>query len=352
MTQNQHENYMRRCLELAVQGLGHTAPNPMVGAVLVCNGRIAGEGYHRQYGSAHAEPEAISTVKDASLLRNSTLYVNLEPCSHFGKTPPCAQLIIDRKIPRIYIGVTDPFPAVDGRGIRMLQAAGVEVTTGLLETECEALNKRFLTFHRRRRPYVFLKWAQSVDGFLDAVRTLGDGRMPVRFSGKQSLMAVHRMRAQESAVLVGTRTALLDNPSLTVRHWPGRHPLRIVIDKDLRIPAGHHLLDGQAATLVLTRHAVEDRPLVQYRRLDFDVDILPQIMACLYEMNIQSLIVEGGAHLLNSFLSAGLWDEMIVETAPIRLGTGLPAPVPSVPPVDVRRCEKSIVTAYRNPEIR
>ncbi|MDR2627985.1 MAG: bifunctional diaminohydroxyphosphoribosylaminopyrimidine deaminase/5-amino-6-(5-phosphoribosylamino)uracil reductase RibD [Dysgonamonadaceae bacterium] len=325
-TQQMHEKYMLRCTELAKKGAGFVAPNPMVGAVVVYEGKIIGEGYHRKYGGPHAEPEAIMAVGDESLLKKSTLYVNLEPCSHFGKTPPCAQLIIDRKIPRVFVGGLDPYPEVGGRGIRMLQEAGIEVTVGLLHAECEALNKRFLTFHRRKRPYIFLKWAQSSDGFMDRNRTLGDGFSAVRFSGEATRMMVHKMRSEEAAILVGTGTALLDNPSLTVRYWEGRNPLRIAIDKDLKIPENYHLLNGKTETLIFTSKEKKNGSHIRYHRLDFDRDIFPQMMSALYEMNVQSLIVEGGSCLLNGLIAAGLWDEIIVETAPIRLGNGLKAP--------------------------
>lgn len=347
-TQQMHEKYMLRCLELAVKGRGLVAPNPMVGAVVVCDGKIIGEGYHRKYGSVHAEPAAIASVRDESLLEESVLYVNLEPCSHFGKTPPCAQLIIDKKIPRVYVGGLDPYPEVSGRGLRMLREAGVEVTVGLLQAECEALNKRFLTFHRRRRPYIFLKWAQSSDGFMDRNRTLGDGLPAVQFSGGLTRMMVHKMRSEESAILVGTGTALLDNPSLTVRYWEGRNPLRIAIDKDLKIPENYHLPDGKTETLIFTSKEKKNVSHVWYYRLDFDKDIFPQMMSVLYEMKIQSLIVEGGSRLLNGLIAAGLWDEILVETSSVRLESGLKAPELSLIPDSVYKCEKSIHYSFTN----
>ncbi len=344
----QHEKYMRRCLELAVRGCGHVAPNPMVGAVVVCDGKIIGEGYHRQYGKPHAEPNAIASVKDTSLLKRSTLYVNLEPCSHFGKTPPCSQLIVDKQIPRVVVGMQDPYPQVSGNGIRMMRQNGIEVITDVLKDECEALNKRFLTFYLRFRPYIILKWAQSSDGFMDRVREFGDGQQAARLSSDYTRMQVHKLRAEEAAIMVGTRTAILDNPSLTVRHWQGKHPLRIFIDKDLSVPATHHLLDGSTPTLVFTSLQKESTSCIEYYRLDFSGNILPQMMGCLYERKIQSLIVEGGAFLLNAFLEAGMWDEIHVETAGIPLGNGLKSPVLSVLPDHIYNCEKSIVSSYTN----
>ncbi len=343
-----HEKYMRRCLELATRGRGYVAPNPMVGAVLVCDDKIIGEGYHQKYGEAHAEPNAIAAVKDSSLMNKSTLYVNLEPCSHFGKTPPCAQLIIDQKISRVIVGGKDPYPEVSGRGIQMMRDAGVEVLTDVLKKECEELNKRFLTFNIRKRPYVILKWAQSADGFLDNLRIPGDGKEAVHFSSAYTRMLLHKRRSEEAAIMVGTRTALLDNPSLTVRYWQGKNPLRIVIDKDLRIPPDFHLFDNQPHTWIFTAKEKENTSYNHYYILDFEEEILPQIMDMLYQQKIQSLIVEGGAVLLESFLSAGLWDEIIVETVPMCLQTGVKAPVLPFCPDGVYKCEKSKISSYTN----
>jgi diaminohydroxyphosphoribosylaminopyrimidine deaminase/5-amino-6-(5-phosphoribosylamino)uracil reductase len=344
--QQEHEKFMHRCLDLAMKGMGCVSPNPMVGAVVVHGDRAIGEGFHRSYGGAHAEPLAIASVEDESLLKESTLYVSLEPCSHFGKTPPCAQLIIDKKIPRVFVGCLDPSPEVSGRGIRMLAEAGVDVRVGLLQAECEALNRRFLTFHRLKRPYIFLKWAQSADGFMDRTRTPGDGLPAVTFSGPRSQMLVHRMRARESAILVGTGTAMLDNPLLTVRRWPGKNPLRIAIDRDLKIPAGSHLLDATAETLVFTSADMRDTSSVRYCRLDFSSDILPQMMSVLHEMRILSLIVEGGSHLLHTMIAAGLWDEILVETISLRLGHGLKSPSLPLLPDEMHACGQSIHYRY------
>ena len=301
------EKYMARCIELARGGEGNTAPNPMVGAVIVHKGKIIGEGFHRKCGEAHAEVNAVASVRDEALLRDSTIYVSLEPCSHYGKTPPCAELIIRKGIPRVVVGTLDPFPEVSGRGVRMLREAGIEVVTGVLEEEARALNPAFMTFQIRKRPYVYLKWAQSADGFMDIRRE--DASVPsVLLSSAETLRRVHRLRSEVAAIMVGTRTALLDNPSLTVRHWAGRSPVRVVLDRTLKLPVGSHLLDGAVPTLVFTA-------VVQY----------------LYGQNLNSLMVEGGAELLESFLDAGLWDEAWVETAPVVLGAGVKAPaVPGV----------------------
>ena len=324
------EKYMARCIELARGGEGNTAPNPMVGAVIVHKGKIIGEGFHRKCGEAHAEVNAVASVRDEALLRDSTIYVSLEPCSHYGKTPPCAELIIKKGIPRVVVGTLDPFPEVSGRGVRMLREAGVEVVTGVLEEEARTLNPAFMTFQIRKRPYVYLKWAQSADGFMD-VRREDATESPVLLSSAETRRRVHRLRSEVAAIMVGTRTALLDNPSLTVRHWAGQSPVRVVLDRTLKLPAGSHLLDGMVRTLVFTAAEVESRPNVEYVQIDFEQEVLPQVLQYLYEQNLNSLMVEGGAGLLDSFLDAGLWDEAWVETAPAVLGAGVKAPaVPGV----------------------
>ena len=322
------EKYMARCIELARGGEGYTAPNPMVGAVIVHKGKIIGEGFHRKCGEAHAEVNAIASVRDEALLRDSTIYVSLEPCSHYGKTPPCAELIIKKGIPRVVVGTLDPFPEVSGRGIRMLREAGIEVVTGVLEEEARALNSAFMTFQIRKRPYIYLKWAQSADGFMDACRA-DASEPPVLLSSAETLRRVHRLRSEVAAIMVGTRTALLDNPSLTVRHWTGHSPVRMVLDRTLKLPAGSHLLDGTVRTVVFTAVEAESRPNVEYVRVDFGQEVLPQVLQYLYVQKLNSLMVEGGAELLESFLDAGLWDEAWVETAPVALGTGVKAPVVS-----------------------
>ncbi|MDR2473665.1 MAG: bifunctional diaminohydroxyphosphoribosylaminopyrimidine deaminase/5-amino-6-(5-phosphoribosylamino)uracil reductase RibD, partial [Tannerella sp.] len=243
-------NFIQRCLELASHGAGNVAPNPMVGAVIVHNGLIIGEGFHRRYGEAHAEVNAIASVKDESLLKESTLYVNLEPCSHYGKTPPCAQLIIEKQIPRVVIACEDPFEAVAGRGVKMLREAGIEVVTGVMESEAKALNKYFITAHTKRRPYIILKWAESADGFVDKIRN-DRSEPPVKLSSTLTRMLVHKLRSDVQAIMVGTNTAILDNPSLKVSHWVGKSPVRIVFDRYGRIPHDSKLFDGTAETIVI-----------------------------------------------------------------------------------------------------
>lgn len=318
------EKYIARCIQLAKNGLCNAAPNPMVGAVIVHNDTIIGEGYHIRCGEAHAEVNAVRSVKDESLLKESTIYVSLEPCSHHGKTPPCADLIINKGIPRVVVGCQDPFSLVAGRGIAKLREAGIEVKVGVREEECRQLIRRFVTFNTLRRPFITLKWAESADGFIDLHRTEGH---PYIFSSPLSSMLVHKRRAEHSAILVGRRTALLDNPSLTTRNWFGKNPVRMVIDKDLTLPKHLALFDGSVRTLVFTqREDTSNRPNVEHIRLDFKIDILPQIMEVLYKEKLQSLMVEGGSILLQSFIDAGCWDEAYIEQSDAHLKDGVKAP--------------------------
>lgn len=316
------EKYMMRCIQLAQNGQLGAAPNPMVGAVVVCDGRIIGEGYHARCGEAHAEVNAIASVKDESLLKRSTIYVSLEPCAHWGKTPPCANLIVSKGIPKVVIGCKDPFSKVSGKGIEILRNAGCEVVTGVLEKECMELNKTFFTMQLKHRPFITLKWAESADGYMDMVR---EGGEPVKLSSPLTQMISHKRRAEHQAIMVGTRTALLDNPSLNVRQWVGSQPLRIVIDRDLKLPRHLKLFDGGQPTLVVTE---KDETLdnAECFRADFSKSILPQLMEELCHRNIQSLLVEGGSKLLQSFLSEGLWDEAYVEHCPWVLGGGIMSP--------------------------
>lgn len=323
ITHMEEEKYMRRCIQLAQNGFCNAAPNPMVGAVIVCDGKIIGEGYHVRCGEAHAEVNAIRSVKDTSLLKHSTIYVSLEPCSHHGKTPPCADLIIEKQIPRIVIGCQDPFSKVAGRGIQKLKDAGREVTVGVLENECRHLIRRFIAFHTLHRPYITLKWAESADGFIDLHR---NGGSPVILSTPLTSMMVHKKRAEHAAILVGTRTAELDNPSLNVRNWYGRSPVRLVIDRKLSLSPTLHLFDGSVPTLVFTEHSHNPLPNVEYLPINFEQDILPPIMQVLYERNLQSLLIEGGSTLLQSFIDTNLWDEAFAEESPIHLISGVNAP--------------------------
>ena len=319
----QEEIYMARCIELARKGKCEASPNPMVGAVIVCDGKIIGEGYHRICGDAHAEVNAINSVKDKSKLKQSTIYVSLEPCSHYGKTPPCADLIIEKGIPKVVIGCIDPFAKVAGKGIKKLQDAGIEVTVGVLEQECSNLNKRFITFHSKKRPYIILKWAESSDGFLDVKRTGGN---PVALSTPMTNMLVHKRRAEVDAIIVGTRTALLDNPTLSVRNWYGKDPLRVVIDRTLKIPESFHLLDDKIKTWVVTEKEHINSDNTCYKKLPFTDDLLPELLDKLHKNNIQSIMVEGGSVLLQSFIDKNLWDEAFIEKSAIILNDGVKAP--------------------------
>ena len=305
--ENEDEKYMRRCIQLARNGRCGAPPNPMVGAVIVHQGGIIGEGYHAKCGQAHAEVNAIRSVRRPELLPEATLYVSLEPCAHYGKTPPCADLIVEKGIKRIVIGCQDPFPKVDGRGIEKLRQAGREVVVGVLEAECRELISRFIIFHTRKRPYITLKWAQSADGYID--RRRGENETPVRLSNACTQMLVHKQRAEHTAIMVGTDTARMDNPHLDVRVWAGSQPVRVVVDSKHRLTAGLHLFDGSQPTLT------------------YDTQNLFAILADLYSRGLQSLLVEGGAKLLQSFMDAGLWDEIVVEEAPVCLGDGVEAPV-------------------------
>ena len=300
---------MQRCLDLARLGLGSVAPNPLVGCVIVHNNKIIGEGFHQKYGQPHAEVNAIKSVKNTELLQNSTLYVTLEPCAHHGKTPPCSDLIVEKKIRKVVIGTVDPFAKVAGKGIEKLKKGGIEVELGVLEKECRQINRRFFTFHEKQRPYIILKWAQTLDGFLDVDRTEKDFGEPTWITGDLALRLVHKIRSGEESILVGTNTAQKDNPSLTVRHWKGRNPLRVVVDKNLRLQKKLHLFDQSAKTVIFTALQNENRENLSFSKIDFNQNIIPQILNELVRREILSVIVEGGKQLLESFIEAGMWDE-------------------------------------------
>ncbi|MCJ8167545.1 bifunctional diaminohydroxyphosphoribosylaminopyrimidine deaminase/5-amino-6-(5-phosphoribosylamino)uracil reductase RibD [Pontibacter sp. E15-1] len=316
------ELYMRRALELARLGSGSTYPNPMVGCVVVYKGQIIGEGWHRQYGGPHAEVNAIAAVDDKRLLPESRVYVTLEPCSHFGKTPPCADLLISSGVRDVVICNTDPNPLVAGRGIKKLLDAGAQVKVGILEAEGLEVNKRFFTFHAKKRPYIFLKWAETADGFV-----AGPDYQPLQISGKLAQRLVHKWRSEEQAIMIGTRTALYDNPRLNTRLWNGQSPLRLVIDKHLQLPPHLHLFDQSQPTVVYNFRKQEEQDRLQYVQLQEQEPILPQIMQDLHQRNVLSVLVEGGTYLLESLLQAGLWDEAIVfKGRHITLGKGIKAP--------------------------
>ena len=318
------ETFMQRCLDLALLGIGDVAPNPMVGCVIVHEGVIIGEGYHMIYGGPHAEVNAIRSVKNPELLKESTLFVSLEPCAHFGKTPPCSDLIIESQIPKVVIGTMDPFVEVAGKGIERMQKAGIEVEVGILEKKCRNLNRRFFTFHDLKRPYIILKWAQTLDGFIDTDRT--ESKHPTWITNALAKRLVHKQRSEESAILIGTNTAEFDNPALTVREWTGSQPIRMTIDRTGRLNPNLTIFDGKAPTWVFTGIDQTDRENLKFIKLDFDRNILPQMMEELYKKDILSVIVEGGRELLNSFLELNFWDEAFVYTGNQFFGKGVAAP--------------------------
>ena len=321
--------FMRRALDLALLGQGHTRPNPMVGCVVVGpGGTIIGEGYHERHGGPHAEVNALASVPDQQLLRHSRVFVTLEPCAHHGKTPPCADLLIARGVPEVVVCNDDPNPLVAGRGLGKLRAAGLQVSTGLLAEEGRWLNRRFFTFQEQKRPYLVLKWAESADGFL-----AGPHFQQVQISGPQAQLLTHQWRSEEAGILVGTRTALHDNPRLNVREWTGQQPTRLLIDKNLSLPPSHHVLDGSQPTIVYTHRERPSQPNLTYVTLPFAPagqppapDLLPAILADLYQRQVQSVLVEGGPTVLNALLHLGMWDEIRVFRAPKRLERGIAAP--------------------------
>lgn len=318
------EKYMLRALQLARQGAGHTSPNPMVGAVIVSSdGTIIGEGWHRKCGEAHAEVNAVSVVRDVNLLRESTIYVTLEPCSHYGKTPPCAGMLIERGVSRVVVGTLDPFVKVAGRGVRMLRDAGIEVVVGVLERECRELNRRFMTAHMTGRPWVQLKWAQTADGFIALPPEAGEN--PLHMSTPVTMRLMHRQRSLCDAIVVGAATACIDNPSLTTRQWPGKSPLRVVLSRDLSISDNLKLLHDWLPTIVYNHVKNETIGAVEYVKLDTS---LPQFwLEDLYDRGVTSVMVEGGANVLQGIIDAGAWDEARIEVSPRRVGQGVAAPV-------------------------
>ena len=343
--------YMKRALQLAKNGLGSSAPNPMVGAVIVYENRIIGEGYTSAYGGSHAEVNAINSVKDKGLLSKAILYVTLEPCSHHGKTPPCVDLIVKYKIPKVFICVLDPHVKVAGKGIKRLKEAGCKVTVGVLTKECEAHHKRFLTFHKKQRPYIVLKWAETRDGFIAPEKNKrSPDAQPYWISNTYSRLLVHKWRSQEQAVLVGTNTVLHDNPMLNVRRWTGKSPSRIILDKDLKIKGNYHILDKSVKTIIFTE--VEDKSQwlngIDYEVIDFTKNRPQQICEVLHKHNITSILIEGGAKTLKSFIDANLWDEARVVTGKINFGDGLKAPEFYGNIASVVELEADIITIYQN----
>ena len=308
-----HEIHIKRCLKIAKNGLGSTRPNPMVGAIIVCDDKVIGEGFTSPYGQSHAEVNAINAVKNKALLKKSTLYVTLEPCSHHGKTPPCSDLIISHNIPKVVIGCIDDNPQVVGKGIAKLKASGCEVIVGVLENECKIHHKRFFTFHNKKRPYIILKWAETKDGFI-APKTK-DKQKPIWITNRYSRQLVHKWRSEEQVILVGTNTVIEDNPSLTVRDWTGDNPTRIVIDKSLKLNSELKLFDNAAKTISISN-----------KEIDFKKNISKQICDLLFKENINSIIIEGGSKTLQTFINEGLWDEARVFVGLTEFKEGVKAP--------------------------
>ncbi|SIQ58411.1 bifunctional diaminohydroxyphosphoribosylaminopyrimidine deaminase/5-amino-6-(5-phosphoribosylamino)uracil reductase RibD [Maribacter ulvicola] len=323
------ETYMFRCLQIAKSGLGSTAPNPMVGAVIVCDNKIIGEGFTSAYGGSHAEVNAINSVKDPSLLKSSTIYVTLEPCSHYGKTPPCADLIIKMGIPKVVIGLKDPHEKVAGNGIIKLEEAGCSVKVGVLQKECEEHHRRFLSYFTKKRPYIILKWAETVDGFIAPEPTKrGEEKKPYWITNSKSRQLVHKWRSEEAGILAGTNTVLADNPQLNLRDWAGNPPTRIVLDRSLKISKDFHMLNGKQKTIVCTE--ITDSKLyvdnVTYKIINFNSDVPQQLCNVMYEEHIQSVIIEGGSQTLQSFIDADLWDEARIFKGANNFQKGIKAP--------------------------
>jgi diaminohydroxyphosphoribosylaminopyrimidine deaminase/5-amino-6-(5-phosphoribosylamino)uracil reductase len=332
---NIHEKYIKRCIEIAKNGLGSTRPNPMVGSVIVHNNSIVGEGFTSPFGGNHAEVNAINAVADKDILKASTLYVTLEPCSHFGKTPPCSDLIIKYGIPHVVVGTVDDNSLVAGKGIEKLRNAGCQVTVGVLEKECKEHHKRFFTFHNKKRPYIILKWAETQDGFI-APETKKDQK-PVWISNEYSRQLTHKWRAEEQAILVGTNTVLHDNPNLTVRDWTGQNPTRIVIDKDLRLPKHLSVFNSDAQTIIISK-----------KDMDFSNHLAKNICDILYKNHINSVIVEGGKRLLQTFIDENLWDEARIFTGNCLFKKGIEAPKLNGKLISEENIMGDILKTYRN----
>lgn len=341
-----HEQYMQRCLELAQKGIGTTRPNPSVGSVLVVDDKIIGEGFTKPYGQSHAEVNAIESVEDTNLLKRATMYVTLEPCSHYGKTPPCSLLIVNSEIPKVVIGCLDTNSLVSGKGIQMLQDAGCEVITGVLEEECRMQHRRFFTFHEKKRPHIILKWAESKDGFIAPESR--KSREPVWITNKISRQLVHQWRAQEHAILVGTTTAVEDNPRLNVRNWDGGNPTRVVIDKDLKVLKDSHLYDQSMKTIFLTEKEQENEINLLFEKLNFSKSLAQEICDVLFKHNIQSVIIEGGTKTIQTFIDAGFWDEARIFTGDVMFEGGVKAPIFNFEPISQKVLGSDILKTYYN----
>ncbi len=351
-----HEIYIQRCLQLAKNGIGTTRPNPSVGAVIVHNNKIIGEGFTSPYGGPHAEVNAIRSVQNQELLKEATIYVTLEPCSHHGKTPPCADLIIEKGIPNIIIGSVDTNSLVAGKGIERLKKAGRNVIVGVCEEACKEHHKRFFTVQNKKRPYIILKWAETKDSFIAPLTK--DEQKPVWISNTYSQQLVHKWRSEEHAILVGTNTVINDNPSLTVRSWSGNNPVRLVIDKNLRIPSEATVLNGSVKTIVIVGKNNEIKDVISndseksekliYEEINFSSRVAEQICDVLHKHQIQSVIIEGGAQTLQTFIEANLWDEARVFIGDVNFGAGVKRPVFNAKLSSEEKIDNDILRIYRN----
>ncbi len=336
------EFYMNRCLELAQKALGKTYPNPLVGSVIVHEGKIIGEGFHQKAGEAHAEINAINSVENKELLKESTIYVTLEPCSHFGKTPPCANKIAEIGFKKVVIGTLDSHEKVNGKGVEIIENAGIKVISGILEKESRELNKRFFTFHEKKRPYLILKWAQSADGFLDK------DFKPTQIGNSLTKQLVHQLRSEEHAILVGTYTALTDNPSLTVREIVGENPVRVLIDFELKVPKHFQIYNSEAKTLIFNSIKDSAEGNVKFIKIEKE-NFLESLMQKLYEEQIQSIIIEGGSFTLQKFIGQNLWDEaIIIKNENLVLESGTKAPEFNFDAYHVEDFRDNIAKFYRN----
>jgi len=337
---------MRRCFDLALNGIGSVSPNPLVGCVITHNDRIIGEGWHRKYGEPHAEVNAIASVSDRNLLSSATVYVNLEPCSHHGKTPPCADMLVEHSVKKVVISNVDSNELVSGKGIEKLRNAGIEVITGVLEHEGRHLNRRFFTYMEQSRPYIILKWAQTADGFIS--RNNNDSS---RISNELSRKLVHRWRTEEDAFLIGTQTAAADNPQLNVREWTGRNPVRVVLDRSLRLNSSLHLFDGLQPTICYNTIRNEEKKNLSYVKVD-PADFLHNVVNDLFTRKIQSVVIEGGAKTLELFIDADLWDEARVLVSELEFGSGVKAPALSAQPSSTEKIGDNSFLLYQNFSIR
>ncbi len=347
-----HEKYIKRCIELAKKGLGNTYPNPNVGCVIVHNNTVIGEGYTSKYGGAHAEVNAIQQVSDKKLLQEATLYVTLEPCAHYGKTPPCADLIVKHKIPNVVIGVLDSNTLVAGKGVKKLIEGGCNVTIGVLEDECRELHKRFLTYHTKKRPFIILKWAQTIDGYLAPKSSDRNQKAPVWITNTYSRQLVHQWRSQEHAILVGTKTVLEDNPKLTTRQWSGYSPIRVVLDQHLKIDTTYNIFNSQSKVIVIT--GKNSKPVNSYpanvliEQIDFTENLAHKICNVLYKHQIQSVIIEGGSKTLQTFITENLWDEARIFTGKTSFGSGVKAPTFNFTPYKSKMIGSDTLNYFKN----